>query len=183
MRVSSSNSTQPMRRGPCVFSLTATSRASTSASAGAGLRSCASPGPLGSPLLRRTELDRDGHTERHAHRPRPGRLCVCEAESGAGVDQIRDFPGRELRSPPLFWLLAELWPTEACLPAGQGGGKIPKDISDERERRRAHDAGFEDLTKRSITRGTSYTTGHLTAIGSTGRVLCMIINGVVAGAP
>lgn len=78
---------------------------------------------------------------------------------------------------------AELWPTEACLPAGQGGGKIPKDISDERERRRAHDAGFEDLTKRSITRGTSYTTGHLTAIGSTGRVLCMIINGVVAGAP
>ena len=36
--------------------------------------------------------------------------------------------------PPLFWLLAklaELWPTEACLPVRARGGKFPEEISDE----------------------------------------------------
>jgi hypothetical protein len=36
--------------------------------------------------------------------------------------------------PPLFWLLAklaELWPTEACLPGRARGGKFPEEISDE----------------------------------------------------
>ena len=35
--------------------------------------------------------------------------------------------------PPLFWLLAklaELWPTEACLPVRARGGKFPEEISD-----------------------------------------------------
>jgi hypothetical protein len=36
--------------------------------------------------------------------------------------------------PPLFWLLAklaELWPTEACLPAGQRAVESAEEISDE----------------------------------------------------
>ncbi len=46
--------------------------------------------------------------------------------------------GQRSLSPLLFWLLAklaELWPTEACLPAGQGAGKSRRK-SATKERRR-----------------------------------------------
>ena len=72
----------------------------------------------------------------------PRRFYVCQAGKwvrariklfcrwmGGGLG---DRPASPL--PPLFWLLAklaELWPTEACLPVRARGGKFPEEISDE----------------------------------------------------
>jgi hypothetical protein len=67
-------------------------------------------------------------------------MSVKRVETGAGGDQVvaggwgglGDRPASP--SPPLFWLLAklaELWPTEACLPVRARGGNLRKEISDE----------------------------------------------------
>ena len=60
-----------------------------------------------------------------------GSSCFAGGRGGLG-----DRPASPL--PPLFWLLAklaELWPTEACLPAGQGAGNSRRK-SATKERRR-----------------------------------------------
>nr|ABR67082.1 unknown [Arthrobacter sp. Chr15] len=69
-------------------------------------------------------------------------MSVKRVETGACADQVvagggfGDRPASPL--PPLFWLLAklaELWPTEACLPAGRGAGNSRRK-SATKERRR-----------------------------------------------
>src|SRR6478609_2880336 len=70
-------------------------------------------------------------------------MSVKRVETGAGADQVVPWGGFGDRPasplpPLLFWLLAklaELWPTEACLPAGQGAGNSRRK-SATKERRR-----------------------------------------------
>ena len=75
-------------------------------------------------------------------------MSVKRLETGAGADQVvlpvsgaarGDRPASPL--PPLFWLLAklaELWPTEGCLPEGQGPWNRWRKSATQERRSRLH---------------------------------------------